>query len=599
MSSTQQPTDSTDNNQPTPTAQKSGMTRRDLLRRSAVGGATLAGVSTGAVRLDHGPVQESEAIAPAVAAAGATLTGAGGISAGWLLRSTDPFSQDLSEVQGEFVENSALDTVRARQSYNQSTFVDNTNIVDNAEHVAYSDGKIAAIDELNEERTKEEVNAAAKEAVEAYYTTLLKNLLKSWNEAVNELYTLVEMLNDSSEADATSFFDMDSEDQSSEGIDYFRDMDTVSYDLPNGEEFEINRVVLRMNWQDDNMGNAETTRLSPISISASSDNWSISSLGVDANGEISYLWYGDWNPLISEIEDQYPDVIEGIEKYVDGVYGDLQSGELDTAELLTPREQAELTSDDEDFPQAIADLQALNVGVDLEREAEIYLPEIEATLWGQISYSGDASLETGEIDPDDKGGSIYLTYDVSQGQGEWSAYDEGIDGGNLTFTAEPFADTTYYVDTVAGETVELTADDFEEEDEWVVDLSDELETAITEVAQVEYYAKSEETQYETILLQDPFEIVRYTDSDGNEYDETSFERSEPHSDENYITEEEWKEQQERNEELNQKFEDAQGGGISIPGVDDVLDGEANGLIGITVVGLVFVFGILSALNPLS
>ena len=75
--------------------------------------------------------------------------------------------------------------------------------------------------------------------------------------------------------------------------------------------------------------------------------------------------------LFEDITTKMEDVRNGLITWVDGVYGDIQAGTIDTGELLTPREQAELTSDDEDFPQALADLQALNIAVDLEREAEI------------------------------------------------------------------------------------------------------------------------------------------------------------------------------------------------------------------------------------
>ncbi len=132
----------------------------------------------------------------------------------------------------------------------------------------------------------------------------------------------------------------------------------------------------------------------------------------------------------------------------------------------------------------------------------------------------------------------------------------------LTFTADPFTDTVFHVYTVAGETVKVSADDFQEDhgDEWTVDLSDDLDDGITEVDHIEYYAETEQTQYETIRLQEPFEIITYTDSDGDEYESADFERSEPHTDDNYITEEEWRDQQERHDELIEKYEDSQGGG---------------------------------------
>jgi len=606
MSSTQKPIGSTDNNQPTPTAQKSGMTRRDLLRRSAVGGGTLAGVLTGAIRLDHGPVQESEAIAPAVVA------GAAGASAatGWALRELEIIGSDgvPEGLTKESLESEARSTARARESTNQSTILDNRNIAEFVEHPAYADGKIAAIDKLNEQASQSELVDAAIDEINDYHTTILKNLFNTWNEGVKEYRTLYEALEEHEETSPGSVFSANMESGEIVAGEELQKGETKSYEMPDGSDFDLE--IWTVDWAiveetarseaggtfEADPTDADSVRYSEgIALSYDGGNY----LDSEAFGEI----YDEINAVFSEVKDE-------ITLWVDKVYSDVQSGELDTGELLSPREQAQLTSDDEDFPQAIADLQALNIGVDLEREAEIHIPDVEATLYGQLAYTGDKTLEVGEIDPDATDdddeplylGTIYFNYDVSQGQGTWSAYDDGIDGGTLTLTSEPFAETIYYVDTAAGETTEFGTDDLIESDdgnEWTIDLSDQLDDQITEVDQIEYYADTESTQYETIQLQDPFKIIRFTDSDGNEYDETSFERSDPHSDDNYITEEEWQEQQERHEELIQKYEDSQGGGISIPGVDDVLDGETNGLIGIAVVGLVFVFGILSALNPLS
>ena len=608
MSQSQNPADtSTDHEQPTPTAHKSGMTRRDLLRRSAVGGATLASVSTGAVRLDHGPVQNSQAVAPVVAA------GAVGLSAavGWTVREAEIIGSDSPPegLTADALQNEAYLTSRTRKSTNESTIIDNKNIGEGVEHNAWSDGKFAAIEALNDQESQGDVVNDAEDAIAEYETTVKRNIYRTWNEAVDEIETYENALIE--HEDASSIYSVPwSEGDFTNNDDNGHEFVTTTITLPNGEDFDLRQVEHLTN--DDSYATWSPRNYSSTPIQGTGiDPYIVVSNDGDS---FNYLNYYDWDEIYSEIDDAFQQVKDEIGLYVDKIYSDIQSGDLDTTDLLTPREQAQLTADDEDFPQALADLQALNVGVDLEREAEIFLPQIEATLYGQLAYSGDGTLEVGVVNPDETTededgneeevypGTIYFNYDVSQGQGTFSAYDDGLDGGTLTLTAEPFEQTVYTVETVAGETAEFVTDDLTENDdgdEWTVDLSDQLEDTITEVEQIDYYADVNTTQYETIQLQEQFEIVAFTDSEGNEYDETNFERSEPHDDDNYITEEEWQDQQERHEELIQKYEDAQGGGISIPGVEDVLSGEANGLIGIAVVGMVLVFGILSALNPLS
>jgi len=519
-------------------------------------------MGVGSQVLPNGPVQESEAIAP-IAAAGAVAAGTSvGLNVGWALRETDPLNiiDDVPEGETqEALENRVLNATQARKSNNQSTLIDNQQIVAGIESSAYADAKIAAIEKLNDQESQEDVLNATDEPIDDYETTVKTNYLKSWNETVNEAYTLAQAVYDHSDVSGDFFYAEDDTVGARSGP--FDEIVTETYEMPDGSEFEVKMPKIEA---------YGTYRWSPITLTDSGYDRDPSDpeFYVD-DGELKYGSYSDWSDTWDDINSVFANVRDGIEKWVDGVYRDVQAGKLEVDDLLTPREQAELTSEDEDFPQALADLQALNVSVDLEREAEIYLPHVDATVWGQIGYAGSDPLEVGEIDPENKS-AIYLTYDISQGQGEWSAYEEGIDGGELTFTAEPFAETVYYVDTVAGETVELTDDDFEvnyDNDEWTVDLSDDLDDAITEVDQIEYYAETEETQYETIQLQDEFEIITFTDSEGEEYEEADFERSEPHDDDNYITEEEWQEQQERNEELIEKYEDSGGGGIGF------LDGE--------------------------
>jgi len=617
MSSKSQSTGSTDHNQPTPTAHKSGMTRRDLLRRSAVGAATVGAVSTGAIRLDHGPVQNSQAIAPAVVAAGV----GGSMAVGWALRDYDPLGFDDAPdgLSSEALQNEIYTRANERASSNKSTFIDNKNIIESGiTFTAFSDAKILSIDGLNDQKTQDQIQEDGISEINQHETTILKNLQRSWNETVDQFHSFVQS--------AREHPDMSTEDIGKSGLVYDFEEGTVTasgsftgyeiatqtFELPDGSEIDDREIRVENDDFDYYYFSLHDTGATDSGKDLDALTYGFRAYVDDVEGDRSvyYLDHDEWSSLITEVQNAFDQVRDDFTMWLDTAYSEVQSGEIDTESLLSPREHAELTAEDEDFPQAIADLRSLNVGVDLEREAEIYLPEVEATLYGQLAYSGDRTLEVGSVDPDatdEDGdplypGSIYFNYDISQGEGVWSAHETGVDGGTVTFTSEPFEQTVYSLTTTAGETVSFTTGDFEEDEsneEWTVDLSDQLDDAITQVESIEYYADTNGTQYETIQLQETFEIIDFTDSDGNSYDETNFERSEPQTDDNYITEEEWQEQQERHEELIQQYEDAQASGISIPGVEDVLDGEANSLIGIAVVGMVLVSAILSALNPLS
>ena len=541
-----------------------GMTRRDLLRRGTAASIAVGGVGYGSLRIPNGPVQNGQAIAPLIIGAGV----AGSVAIGWALREYEVLGSD-SVPEGltpDALKVQFYDVVRARKSNNASTFVDNRNILDGAKNAAYADGKIAAIEALNAQKTQQEVQDAAINAVDSYVTTIKKNLLKSWNESVMEFSNLFTSVVDHPEL---SFVHVQN------GSNYFTsvNLEDRSHILPDGSEFMVKFIVLT--WA---AGNSYSN-WSPVGFDEGDYSRASAQINIEINDneipKIHYLALDPWMSLFEDITTKMEDVRNGLITWVDGVYGDFQAGTLDTGELLTPREQAELTSDDEDFPQALADLQALNIAVDLEREAEVYLPDIDATIYGQLGYSGDTNLEVGTVDPnatDADGnevypGSFYFTYDISRGEGTWGDYNSGIDGGLLTFTAEPYAETAYTVQTAAGETAEVTSSDFTDNGDgtWTADLSGQLDNAITSAEEIKFYSESGDTQYETIQLDQTFEIKGFTDSEGNEYDSSNFEQSEPQTDTNYITEEEWKEQQQRNDELIQKYEESQndGGGGTI------------------------------------
>ena len=578
--------------------------RRQFMRR--VGTATLgAGAAYyGGTQHVGSPVQNGQAIAPLVAVGAVGAVAAGSVALGWALREyevvgSDPPAEGLT---ADVLKNDVVTTIKTRRSTNASTIIDNANILDGVRNTAYADAKIAALEKLNQQETEANVLAAANAAINDYEDTVLGNFLKTWNESVNELLTLATAVNDHPDVGIGNVFTNDGSEVRMGSGNYddqggTRSISAVerTHTTPGGTDITYQRVGYKVKG---------TSGFGPVTIRWDPfNNWGEYHSGTQmisvniGNGREDYLKRPEWSSMRSKIQSAFSDVRNNISTWVSNVYGEVQSGTIDTSELLTPREQAQIAGEEEGTPQALADLQALNIPVDLDREAEVYLPNPDATIYGQLSYTGSSQVEVGTINPnatdadgnDIYPGSFYLTYDISRGQGTWTEYNEGIDGGNITFTSEPYAETTFRVHTVAGETAEVTVGDFTDNGDgtWTADLSGQLDNAITTAEKVTFEAQTDQTQYETIQLQDTFVIKSFTDSSGNEYASSNFENSEPQDDTNYITEEEWKAQQKRNEELIQKYEDSQksgGGGINLSALDAFgLPGEIVGLI-IVVVG---------------
>jgi hypothetical protein len=259
----------------------------------------------------------------------------------------------------------------------------------------------------------------------------------------------------------------------------------------------------------------------------------------------------------------FQNVRDGISTWVTNVYGGVQSGEIEISNLITPSVRAEMLSDEETEASAIADLAALNIPIDPEREATITITETSATLSGTIGLTdtSDGPIESGTTyDPSTFAGDVYFTADVSQLSGSWSAFNSGVDGGTITLTSQPYEGTVYNVTTTAGETVSVPATSWTDNGDgtWSYDASGELNTNITEVDSVSYESADDQTQYETLQISKEFTVNKIENKEtGEEVTSTSFESSEPQTDSNYITQEEWNQLEQQNQELIEKYEESQ------------------------------------------
>ncbi len=525
------------------------MTRRGVMRATAVGIGAAAGM--GAVGSTAGTVEAIDWKDAGTIAASGLLGGPVGLA--WAIRevtvsNSEPLDEGLTP---DAYKQAVLEAGKAAQSRNASTIIDNQNLLSGAENIAYTEGKIAALEALNNQKSESEVLSAATTAVDSHATIVKKNLLKSWNESVNQ----VESLN----SRASEFTDVDppltlrwSIDGGSAGTRPILH-NTVSHTLPDGSTFDLEQIE----------GEDEGYKLSPVSASSES----VGVVFVGASGiDLLYLEFADWGSIFDSMTSTFENVRSGISTWVSSVYGDVQSGEIEISELITPQDRAAMLSEEESEAQAIADLAALNIPVDSEREATVTVSETGATLTGTLGLtdSSDGPIEAGTTyDPSTFAGDVYLTADVSQITGTWDAFETGVDGGTITLTSEPYEGTVLDVTTTAGETISIPASDWTDNGDgtYSYDASGDLETAITEVQSVGYASASSETNYETIELSKTFTVDALTNRETGEEESTAtFDSSEPQTDSNYITQEEWDQLEAQNQELIDKYEESQNDG---------------------------------------
>lgn len=555
--------------------------RRAFMRRVGVGTAAAGAVTVGGTGAfpEYSPVGTVQAVPPAAIGVGVL----GMATANWLLYQYEASAAESADsgMSGDALEYHTWTTTRTRGSTNASTHIDNINLIDGVEDNAYDDGKMAAIEALNDGESKDDILNAAHNAVDIYETTIVKNLLESWNESVKEWNNLYEAIDSHSELDSdpnTGLLRPYPEDDYDDWeINTWYNPVTTSIGLADGAD--LNLEQLKFGGEDVSLsdgGGASWNGDDPMEYYMDPVNgWSSDHPPADEtddvfvkvvteHGEHNYLHVGEWKNLYDELISTFDSVRDGLSVWLDGVYDDVQSGELEIEDLLTSREWAEMYSDDEEYPQAIADLYALNVAM-AESGMRYVIEYGDVELEGVLGYTGDDfTAEVGNTYiPDNHDGSFYFTYDQSLGVGEWSEYDSGIDGGEITFTETPHTGVEYHIETNYDETAVVTYDDFESENgTYVTDVSDQLDNTISTIESVVYYADEEHTDWAVIQLQESFTVLELYDSDGNETDSAEFSRIEPHTDDNYITQDEWDKRYDDMEDLIADYEDSGGSGWS-------------------------------------
>lgn len=547
-----------------PKAQGPPVSRRRLLKTTAGAAAGSIAVGAGGVLpKDRQAVGNADAIACGGVCIGAIAVG-GAAVVGWALREYEVIGADTPPegLTADGLRNDIYDSLRTRQSTNKSTFVDNRNIVDaGLKNTLYGKGKLAAIKALNDQKSESEVVAAASNAADSHASVVINNLFKSWNESVREVRSLVTA--QENHPDVSNFVGTATEGGSAGSIDSSSIDPNASseHTLPDGTTITVERLKLT--------SGSHTRTWSPLykDFYQIGGSYHITVQRTDPE-PILMCSYGPWHDIYSTLDNALSQAKTGLNQWTTEVYGKVQSGDLSTSDLMTADELAAIAADEESYNQAVADLMALNISINLEREAEIKLPNSNTTLFGSLGVTGDKTLNAGTtIDPSTVSEDYYLTYDVSEATGTWTEFKSAVDGGVVSLTAEPHPSTLFSIETAAQETAQVASSDFAAQGDgtWTADISSQVETAITTIDAIKFYSESDKTQMETILLDEPFKIVKFTDSSGESVDSASFSApSEAHNDSNYLTEEEWKQREEQYREQIQKYEAASaGGGVAV------------------------------------
>lgn len=510
------------------------VSRRTFLRGTAAAAGTVATVGY-AHRGGYAPIGRVEAVAPIVVG-GIVVAGAVGYLAGRAI--TEYTTGDDVEGLENYSGADALTDewyLRAKSMVgaDDTVFTVMKNRLADAQNVAWSKAKLATVEALEAGKSKADTKADAYAQNDEFYTVLQTNLINHWNEQVNKLENAVQTYEAHSTATTGDGLKV-TLNGGTDQVPASADFATTAKTLLDGSTMNVHEMTTSTGlylydyeWNDtyspievtafDSAG----TSLAMYQITHNSTTYDAATDEADVYPRV-YLW--------NEIQNQHASMETNIGLFVDDMYASYQQGDIEPADLIDAATFAgEMAAKSDDhFSYAAADLAALGLPMDIDGTHRIRLEDTGVEVEGLLATSDDTFTATvgTTYDPSvDVSGQVYMAYNVDTGQGtvDPADYNVGVDGGVVTMLVEPHADTEYVIKTTAGETATAVTADWTDNGDgtWSADVSAQLNENITEVDSITYHATTAGSHMTQV--EEPFTILEYTDKDGNQLSEVSYE----------------------------------------------------------------------------
>lgn len=305
----------------TATQAKSGMTRRGVMRKAAIGTGATLGVGYGAGRT--GAIGGASAIAPIVVG-----SAAGGAALGYLVqKGADLFLGDSRDYSGytgiEALKTEVRRGVRQMQSANERVMTSIQNNVVNSQNVAFAKGKSALVTKMNAEAPLSEAETAMESAISAYYATIEENILTHSDAQIEQLNHMIGRLGghpDYNLSSDTGPFKAYGDLWAKKPIGPAT-VGISPYTLADGTEYNYNS--LEGSW------NGNKWDLTPINGAAGY---------IQITGDAPNLPYDGsrFKTTLDEIKSKKDDVISQLSGFASDVYDEYGAGDIPTEDIIDP-----------------------------------------------------------------------------------------------------------------------------------------------------------------------------------------------------------------------------------------------------------------------
>lgn len=397
------------------------MGRRSFLRTAAGAGALAVGAS--ALPDRYSPIGRAEALVPVGVAVLAYLT---------MRVAENHTGQDYDETaytdaQNDEIHTRVIEQGAEMQYYDDQTFTQIGNLLENSRQVAYGDARYAAIEAMNLGDTETEVTNKAEAVVDEFFAIQQKNLLDHFSVQRVKLSRLIGevdgFLNTRYDNDSGVYATHADGTLESSPHQWMSGTSVVEYTLVDGNPYSYETAK----WYN----NYDSSERVAVFDSNDSGNSRIFKIYPVSTGDHQVLFdHFAYQNMMADIETAHSDTIAEIQTFITNVYPNYTAGEIDLADVVQPGDLAAMAYSENDTPLAGADLAVMGLKANTNSRMTVLLENSGVAFDGTIYMKSDGTtteLQTGETyDPDSFSGPVWLAY---QNYSVTSGSD--YDGSNL------------------------------------------------------------------------------------------------------------------------------------------------------------------------
>ena len=478
----------------TATQAKSGLTRRGVMRKTAIGIGATATAGYG-IASDSGPVGNAQAVPPALLPAAAAV--------GVLAYGEYVAGPDEEEVADSLDWQAHVDEfTRAREeelNINEllASLSRDVQLVQNK---AREDAIFAIYEQAVDSGSEADATAAAEEAIDEAYATVERSIFDSHSLRVNRFWDVVQLLSDDSDSDSKTYwlFDDGSADRMGIYSSYSVNTETDEKTLLDGSVIE----ATEFHFDNDDFDRYVRLTADPANEIAGAEEYYTGFAvdepdpenyeSVDEGLDVSYTLANvirsrEWIDLMQSLYDEHSSMMDEVSAMVDSYFQPAQDGEIDLHNMAGPRHLTDTASEAEDYQEAAMALRAMGYPLsdqvctvsiadpdDLDEDGDPVTHERTGRLsW--TAHSGNTLTVGSELDPDDIPGSIFFAYNED--------HDDDTTTGEIRELTRPFT-----VESAEG------AEGVTFEDRALVESETQLTTEEIEQLFAEHYQANEEAR---------------------------------------------------------------------------------------------------------